>query len=447
MKLYIKKYIVILSGICLLFASCENDTMEQVIPEDAPRLPELQQQYQDMLVASSSGWLIEYNPGADSPSVPILMKFFANGTVSMVSDRLNFTDETTSTYRIGGVIGPELIFDTYSVWSSIAETGGGAFEFRMFPQDDGNFILKHATGGNDTEFLLRKAQSSDLDDIKARASIGQLLNFFSESSSAYFRNLILQNISAFWSLDIESQQVTLTWENEQGDNQTAVLSYSTLPGNGIRFAQSWKPRADLEIKDLFFGEATDTALEVISSGAGGSGRIEVGHTPAFPYPGMADLYIFSNSLRTNENPVRFLGYTLDETRISPALRPYYDAISNALPSFWRIQVYNYNPVTAPRNAITFVGRNEAGANIWHYFYYDMQKIDESHVGLTYENANALGQEIVDHPDVQAFLNRIYPPEGVTIVPVGINQRLRVVSRANSNYWIELTISTPANAIP
>src|SRR5690606_3286948 len=186
---------------------------------------------------------------ADIPSVPILMKFFANGTVSMGSDRLNFTDETTSTYRIGGVIGPELIFDTYSVWSSIAETGGGAFEFRMFPQDDGNFILKHARGGNDTEFLLRKAQRSDVDDIKARASIGQLLNFFSESSSAYFRNLILQNISAFWSLDIESQQVTLTWENEQGDNQTAVLSYSTLPGNGIRFAQSWKPRADLEIKD------------------------------------------------------------------------------------------------------------------------------------------------------------------------------------------------------
>lgn len=446
MKRYIIKFLGVLGLMGLCFVSCREQVVENLIPDDAPRMSDIQRQYQDELVANEAGWFIEYKPDENSPSVPIFMRFFADGTVEIISDRLNFSEEKQSTYRIGGVIGPELIFDTYSVWSAVAETGGGAFEFRMSPQENGDFILRHATGGNENQFILRKAGTHDRENIRARAAVGRLLDEFSRQSGAYFRSLVLQQVSAFWELNTETQQVALTWKDPAGNDRSETRSYSTLPGNGIRFAQPWRPNG-LEISDIYFGDASEFALEIVSAGNAGSGRIEVGHTPAFPYPGMADLYMFSNSLRINQDPVRFLGYTLDSTRISPALRPYYNAVTNALPSFWRVQVYNYNPVTAPRNAIVLVGRDAAGANTFHYFYYQMTKMDESHVGLRYEDANTLGATLVDHPDVRAFLDRIYPPEGVTVVPIGINQRLRVVSRANSNYWIDLTISTPTNALP
>jgi len=460
-----KRTIVLIAFISLLFTSCEKlDQNYNKIPADAPRLAELQQEYKEMLVANTDGWFMEYQPGSNNPSVPILMKFSADGKVSIISDRYGFDAENISTYRVGGVIGPELIFDTYSVYSSIAESGGGAFDFRMYPQENGEFVLKHATGGLEMEFVLRKARATDHDDIIARASVGRVLQEFSENSSAYFRNLVLDNISAFWELDINTQQVTLTWENSGGGTTaTQTFSYTTLPGNGIRLAEPWTAPGGIEVEEIFFGDATPDGIEITSAGNAGAGEIQVAHIPAFPYPGTAKRYILSNSFNPNQDPVRFFASVSGtrETsvdRISPALWPYYEKLwaDDVWPTYIRLQVYNYNGA-AFTNSIQLLGAIN-GTNTWLPYYYALDEMDGSHVmvrkrnevptdhphyGATYTSGTALTM-YNDHPEFADFMDRIYPPGiGVTIVPLS-GQNVRVVSRANSLYWMDLTISTPAN---
>ena len=425
---------------------------------------ELQQRYHDMLVANEVGWFMEYQPGENNPSVPIWMRFSDNGELHIVSDREGFDEEMVSTFRVGGVIGPELIFDTYSVFASIAETGGGAFDFRIEPQADGSFILKHATGGLETEFVLRKAAADDKDNILARASVGRLLRNFESQANAYFRNLVLEDIVAFWDLDIQSQHVTLTWEDgADGETATRTFSYTTLPGNGIHLSEAWTPNAQIELQDIFFGEASSESIEITKAGTAGTGRIEAAHIPAFPYEGTAKRFIYSNTFNTNQDPVRFYA-TISGTRetsepqMSPALWPYYEQLwrEDIWPTFARMQIYNYNPITAPANSIQLYGLQN-GANQWFAFYYAFDEMDGSHVLTrkrnevptdhphyreTYMNSVAIPLYEA-HPEIADFLDRIYPPEGVTIVPLE-GQKVRVVSRANSLYWFDLSINTPAD---
>lgn len=453
--------VLLILSIC--FTSCDKlDPNYNKIPEDAPRMSDLQQQYHDMLVDSETGWFMEYQPGENNPSVPIWMRFLDNGKVHIISDREDFDQELISTFRVGGVIGPELIFDTYSVFSSIAETGGGSIDFRIEPQEDGSFVLKHATGALETGFILRKAAATDKDDILSRASVGRLLREFDENAKAYFRNLVLDDMLAFWDLDIKSQHVTLTWEETPGgERSTKTFSYTTLPGNGIRLSEVWQPKSNMEIQEIFFGEASPEAIEITQAGNAGAGVIEAAHIPAFPYPGTAKRFIYSNTFNTNQTPVRF--YALisgtretSEPQMSPALWPYYKQIwrEDIWPTFSRMQVYNYNPVSNPSNSIQFYGL-ENGANQWLAFYYAFDEMDGSHVLTrkrnevptdhpyyreTYMNSVAIPLYEA-HPEIADFLDRIYPPEGVTIVPLE-GQRVRVVSRANSLYWFDLSITSP-----
>src|SRR5690606_16480045 len=411
------------------------------IPEGNPKLAELQAEYRDILTSSTDGWYIEYAASPEHGAVSILMKFLDDERVEIVSDLNGFQEEKISTYRVGGVNRPELIFDTYSVWSVLAESFGGKFEFLIEPQEDGTILLKNIYVDKNREFVLREAEVEDRDLITEKTNTARMLQSFNDNASAYFRNLVLDDISAFWEMNVAIQRLKLTWL-EGGEVKSEEFSY-TNGEQAIILSKPWAT-GSVQVSEFKFGTPTSNALEVTEAGTAGAGQVEVAHVPAFPYEGTADRYIDSNLDRPNETLVRLLGYTVSpEVGISEALRPYYDAVTNALPTFWRVQVYNYSPVDAPRNYLVFVGKDAEDKNTFYNFYYALTKADESHVVPVYENANTLGQIIVDHPDVQAFLNRIYPPEGVTIVPIASNI-CRVVSRANSNYWMQLTISTPTN---
>jgi len=432
--------IFIVIAMIFILSSCQKLKNENVIPESQPNLSELQDQYQNLLISPEDGWYLEYAGSETEGTVSIWMKFYKDRVI-MQSDLYNFNDENTSTYRVGGVIRPELIFDTYCVWTVIAERMGGQFQFHIYPQENGTIILKYIFDNKDREFVLRKANSADRDIIVSKIKTSTMLADFEKNATAYFKNLILADITAFWEIDVSAQVVKLTWEDESQNIVSKELKYSNL-SNGIRFAEPWKV-GNILVNELIFGSVTDSELEITKAGNAGVGRIESAHVPAFPYKNAAERYIFSNSFKTNEDPVRFLGYTVDENAVSPALKPYYDAVMNALPSFWRIQVYNFNPTSAPRNSIAFVGKNDANSNVWYYFYYDLQQINSSFIIPTYEDSNIAGGTIIDHPDVKAFLNAIYPPEGVTIVPLS-GQNLRVVSSVNSQLYMELRVSTPSS---
>lgn len=431
----------------LVFASCEKLKHDNVIPEDAPRLTELQQQYKDLLVASPQGWYIEYAPSSDKGAVSILMQFTADGKVTILSDMGGFDAEKTSTYRIGGVTRPELIFDTYSVWSAIAENAGGSFEFLIYPQQNGDFLLKNIFQNTNLNFTLRKATNADKATIIAKSATTQLLKSFYDNATGYFKNMVLQNISAFFDLNINAQQLTLRWQ-QNGTVMSKTFSYANLP-NGIRLTEAWKV-GTISVQEIQFGAISGSTLQVVSAGNAGSGQIEVGHIPAFPYKGTADYFIQLNG------DIRFYAYTLATVAdyYSPALQTEYLKLKAVIGGeTFLTQLYNHNG-TAPNftNSIQFryimpsgTTLHDGTASGWLPYYYNLTKMDESHVIITPTGtSNNAGAPFI--AQVTEFMSYIFPPEGVTIVPygrAGTLQRIRLVSRKDSKYYLTVTVSTPA----
>jgi len=431
----------------LVFTACEKLKQDNIIPEDTPRLTELQQQYKNMLTASPQGWYIEYAPTSDKGAVAILMQFSADGKVTILSDMAGFDTEKTSTYRIGGVTRPELIFDTYSVWSAIAENAGGNFEFLIYPQQNGDFILKNIFVNTNTNFTLRKATNTDKDTILAKSATTQLLKSFYDNATGYFKNLALQNISAFFDLNINTQQLTLSWQ-ENGTVVSKTFSYTNLP-NGIRLTEAWKV-GTISVQEFQFGTVSANALQIVSAGNAGSGQIEVGHTPAFPYKGTSDYFIWLNG------DVRFYAYTLATVAdyYSPALQTEFLKLKAVIGGeTFNAQLYNHNG-TAPNftNSIQFRYVMPTGTTLhdgstsgWLPYYYDLTKMDESHVIVTPKGtSNTAGAPFI--PQAMEFMSYIFPPEGITIVPygrAGTLQRIRLVSRKDSKYYMTVTVSTPA----
>ncbi len=450
--------------VLLLFFSCEKIPVDyNKIPEDAARMDELQRSYQEILVNNTNGWFMEYQPGPNNPSVPVLMKFNKDGEVIILSDRPGFDQEKTSTYRMGGVVGPELIFDTYSVFSAIAENGGGVFDFRLFPTEKGEFKLKHANKNLDAEFLLRKASPEDLVAIHDRAMVGNLLKSFENNANAYFKNLQLSEVSAFWEIDINKQQLTLSWTKENSNEvDSKTFRYSTIAGKGIRLEAPWQIKSGLEISELFFGAATANSVTIVDAGQAGSGEIVVSHIPPFPYKDSAKRFILSNSFNPLQTPVNlYAGIPgTRETSVanfSPALWPIYEKIwhADAWPTFSRLQMYNYNGANPRSNSIQLFGYiNEE--RVWLAYFYALDEMDGSHVMVRRRNEVPTNHEHYhssyssgvattmynNHPEIKDFLDKIYPPGiGITIIPLP-GQRLRVVSRENSLYWMDLNVDKP-----
>ncbi|ERJ59891.1 DUF4302 domain-containing protein [Sphingobacterium paucimobilis] len=458
------QYILFLA--LLFFYSCDKLPADyNKIPEDLVRMNDLQRSYQQVLINNVEGWFMEYKPGANNPSVPILMKFNKDGEVIILSDRPGFDQEKTSTYRIGGVVGPELIFDTYSVFSAIAENGGGVFDFRLFPTENGEFKLKHANKNLDTEFLLRKALPEDFDAINDRAMIGNLLKSFESNASAYFKNLQLTEVSAFWELDVNKQQLTLSWAKENSNEvDKKTFRYSTIAGKGIRLETPWQIRSGLEVSELFFGDATTNSVAIVDAGDAGTGEIKVSHIPPFPYKDSAKRFIWSNSFNPLQTPVNFYAgipgtRETSITNFSPALWLIYEKIwsANVWPTFSRLQLYNYNGSNPKSNSIQLFGYIN-DERVWLAYFYAFDEMDGSHVmvrrrnqvpldHVNYHSSYSSGIATTmynNHPEVKDFLDKIYPPGvGITIVPLP-GQRVRVVSRENSLYWMDLNIDKPDN---
>src|SRR5690606_18220589 len=97
-----------------------------------PNLEDLQHEYTQKLIDAPNGWYIDYRPDNDNGSIGIWMDFKENGTVEILSDYFEFTQvQTTSRFRVGGAVFPELIFDSYSVWHRIYDQMEGNYQFRL----------------------------------------------------------------------------------------------------------------------------------------------------------------------------------------------------------------------------------------------------------------------------------------------------------------------------
>lgn len=442
-----QRIIYIYISIILLSGSCSKNEQDNTIPGDVPGMSDLQAEYTSLLTGGSEGWYIEYKPTNGATVISILMKFNENGTATITSDYKGYTgDQENVRYRIGGILQPELIFETYSVWQAITENIGGKFEFYIKPKEDGSFSLQQVNGTVTTEYLLRKAEATDKDNILAKAHTANMLQEFSTNASAYFKNLNIGNFGAFWELDPGKQSLRLTWENDQQEKVVKDFTYNYIP-NGIKL-NTLLVNGNISFDELIFGALDENELEIVSAGNAGAGSISVSHTPAFPYRGTANLF-----MRIENELPRFFAYTLDDlnTYYSSDLQPYIVALKNLIsPERLRIQLYHYNmnaTGTTPSNqlySMQLLVNNAAGASVWLPYYTSLSKIDESHVIVTsLGTTNSNGAPYL--AAVQEFMEVIFPAEGVTIVPAGRSgslQKLRIISRKNSRIYFDIVVSTP-----
>ncbi len=427
--------------------ACEKQ-VDNTIPEGVGGLSELQQKYKQQLVASADGWVINYVPVAGQGSVAIWVKFNQDGTANIITDYNGFTSEQTNVrYRLGGVNAPELIFETYSAWHAIAENMGGAFEFVITFNTDGSANLRTINGT--VKHTLKKATAADKADIIGKADVVNLIENFNKNASGYFKNLVLTNISAFFELNPNARTIKLTWLDASGNTVSEQFVYSNV-ANGIALNRAWKP-LNLQVETIKFGQSSTNELAITEAGTAGTGKIAVDHVPAFPYKNSADYFIQQGGA------VRFYAYTLATVAdyYSPALLVEYQKLKTLMGAeTFNTQIYNNNG-TAPNitSSIQFryvmpTGQttHDGTASGWMPFYYTMQKLDANAIKITPTGVTTT----VGVPFLSAaneFMSYIFPPEGVTIVPygrAGALQRVRIVSRKDSKYYMMVTVSTPAS---
>lgn len=442
-----KKYILTAIIAAALLTACDKEYEENQIPEDVPGLADIQAAYTKTLASEPLGWYVEYSPTSDPTTISILVRFHEDGTASMISDYQGYTEEQSDVrFRVGGNIKPELIFESYSVWHAIAENIGGRFEFYITPAGENSFTLTQVNGVINRQYTLRKAAATDEELIRSKARTALLLQDFAANASAYFKNLELPGLSAFWELDTDKQTLTLTWPETSGEPKSETYSYNYVH-DGIALSSPFLI-GSARIDTLLFGAMTGNSLEVLRAGNAGAGQITVSHTPAFPYRGTANLF-----MRIENELPRFFAYTLDDMDLyySKDLQPYIIVLRNSIsPEMLRIQLYHYNmnaTGTTPANqlySMQLLTRNGSGTSVFLPYYTSLEKKDESHVVVTpLGTTNSNGAPYLS--EVLNFMNIIFPPEGVTIVPDGRSgslQKLRVVSRKNSKIYFSVIVSTP-----
>jgi len=438
------KYILFAS---LLLAGCKKEKSENVIPDDVPDMTDLQVAYTNTLVQEPLGWYVEYRPTSAPTTISLLVRFYENGTCNIISDYQGFTEEQENVrFRVGGLLQPELIFETYSVWHAVAENMGGKFEFYISPDNENSFSLTQVNGPVNTVYTLRRAQASDRANIQAKANVAQQLQDFAANASAYFKNLNLPSLAAFWELDTDKQTVRITWEDNNGERQSSTFSYNYIP-NGILLGTPFMHEGK-RIDTILFGNMSSEELEIVQAGDAGAGSITVSHTPAFPYKGTANLF-----MRIERELPRFFGYTLDDldTYYSKDLQPHIVSLRDQIsPDRFRLQLYHYNmnaSGTTPEsrlNSLQLLTWDATNTNTWLVFYTSLTKVDESHV-IVQPTGEISTNGLPWATEVLAFMDLIFPPEGVTIVPNGRSgtlQVLRVISRKNSRIYFDIIVSTP-----
>lgn len=428
------------SLLLLALISCQKQGFESLIPEGVPGLDDLQKTYTQKLIDSEYGWFIDYRPNEANGSTAIWMKFKDNGTVSILSDYYGYDEvKETPRYRIGGAVFPELIFESYAVWHALYDNMGGNYQFRITPIDHNSFKISDAVVPTEAKnFVLRKATASDFDNVKARGEINKKIVDFRSSSEAYFQNINLQNFTGSWEIDNFLRKITFTWPDSFGYPMSQTYPYH-LTKEGIKFFSTIKP-GSIAIDSISFGAFHENNIEVTSAGAAGLGSVTVSHNPAFPFVGSVDYFLMAS--RPTER--QLLNVAL--TDFSPNLAAEVENLKTLMPGVVRLQVYvNDLSYGELKHRMSFYFPSSDGSgSIYCNSFYGIEKTSEDQAKFVFIQKNTNGKNYAQATD--PLLDKMFPSEGVTIVPytnTELNQKLRIVSRADSRNYFTLS-STTAN---
>jgi len=463
----------------LVLAACKKVTTTLPPKPLPPAIDSLAVSYKALLTANTAGWYMLYQPSDAATATAIRIQFNQDNSTSIVAGLKGYHEEKNDgSYSFDGEYSLQLVFSDNTVFGELTRRWNGFNKFRITLLENGEFALRRADGFDNKTILLSKvtpAHTQVLND-QVQAIYGQialeaatrekLQALIGAQPGYYFNNLLLENFGAYLEgIDTATNEITLKWRPE--GSATAVsttLHYDLFPG-GITLEPAIH-YGGYTIDSLYFGAFDDGAIEIVSSGNAGAGKLGWMHVPPYPYQTAitgapagyttADFFI-----RHGELP-RFYGYTLDDmdTYYSPALQPYIQDLKDYFVSqgfkadeIFRLQFYNnnYNGGSLPddhatRNQLQLLVRNGAGSSTWQVFFYDLQQHGPNHVSMV--SFGTSGSSSAPYKDkVVEFMNEIFTPEGFTVVPAGRNgtaatalQQLRLVSRKDSRIWILLLVA-------
>lgn len=213
-------FVVNLSMATAFLFSCQDEevTLEPVESRVKNAIDNLRKD----LIAPADGWRLDYRPTPDAGSFFMLLKFTADGQVTIQSDVPDDGGryfEETIPYRIDNALGIELIFETYGVFHYLFEldqaTFGAEFEF-SYLQKDGDDLLFESISDFTDPTVIRLTPAAASDEASFSRTVATNLDAFTSLTPIIFggfpaqQQIILQdaNVSLFWSLDTRRRNVS-----------------------------------------------------------------------------------------------------------------------------------------------------------------------------------------------------------------------------------------------
>lgn len=443
-----KRLIVLVCSSMLLLAGCQKNGFIDMIPDSLLNLKEIEQSYEKELIANTDGWYFSYQPVNNGVYADFWIKFKENGLCDIISDVEGYGYEHKDVrFKFNGLVLPELSFSSYNALHKVTEHLGGKFEFNI-SKDGDDFVLIPVNSGTSNRILLKKSNAVEKQNLLNRADMVTAFREFSINADAYFKNLVLDDLSIFFDINTDTRLIKFSWVDSENDTHSQEINFNYI-NNGIRLVNNLVVNNKV-IDEIIFGEANRSYLEVIRAGNAGAGRLEVSHVPATPTPYVADTWLWE------DKQIQMWGTTLDawENHISTDLTPLWSQLRTDINSpILRLQIYNNATPNRGTYTVAFLVRlpNTTTGEITSYhlhFPVTYQKMNDDHLIATFSgemNGNAAGL-LAAGPYKQKFLdmlNILFPPQGVTIVPAGKNnnnfQRFRIVSRQDSRIHVTLAI--------
>lgn len=138
-----KKLIILLAVLPLVFSSCLKDDKDYFGKTASERIREVQEGTEKVLTEASNGWLVEYYPSATQEygGITIYMKF-NEGTVTITSEAGGANKTAQSLYSYDQDYGPTINFDTYNpLFHIYSEPNSGVGPTNTGMGGDSEFII------------------------------------------------------------------------------------------------------------------------------------------------------------------------------------------------------------------------------------------------------------------------------------------------------------------
>lgn len=460
-KVLIKYSAILVVAIVLCFGCKDEKT---ILPprEASPKVSEIAEKYNQILMAAADGWMVAYKPENYQDSVYVKLKFSAQQKVEILAGYRDYHTASQQNYTYEGENIPVIVFDDNSVFAALASLYNGSKKFKIsYIENGAYFELVRADGYDNKMFKLEKATASKSDTLnteiakilaqiaeeKAQAilseQVRQKVNAFAEiTSDLYFYNLKTANFSAaIKKLDTVARQLSLTYkETPISAPKSVVLNYTFYP-KGIKLNPTISYGSVL-VDSIELGNINSPVLDIVKAGNTGAGAMGYMNDAPYPYTLSTDrsltladyfLTVFPNIWQSSgEFSPKALAY-------SESLRNYIEDNTEYVTTS-RYIYFIYAPMSATAPKSFFVGAQTA-AGATGNFRYDAVFAnlgDNKFVlnQLTKQVLPAASPNIIGR--VAQFLNEVSPSAGVIPVPydTGAGYRVRLVSSTDSSIWVE-----------